>query len=61
MTASRVIVLGLVLLAALAAAPVAEAHIDLNVTVCDPLEGFCRCVHVGTVQSERHLHTFCLA
>ena len=62
MSATHVILGAMLALVGVAAlAPVAEAHIDLNVTVCEP-GGPCFCRHVATVDTELvHLHTLCLA
>lgn len=60
MSATRVLLLGVLLAFAGVGlvAPAATAHYDVNVTVC--AEGHCRCVNVVEVDSDRHFHTYCL-
>ena len=61
MRTTRVLLLAslLCLAGGLAAAPVASADVVVNVPVCDPVEGFCGCYHVATVESERDFSVEC--
>lgn len=60
MKAYHLALVAALLVGAMATAPIAGAHTDLNVTVCDPFEGFCGCLNVLTVETSRHVHTYCM-
>lgn len=56
----HLVLVAALLVGALVATPAADAHTEINVTVCDPFDGFCSCVNLLTLDTGFHRHTYCM-